>query len=261
MDLLKPGSKAVIFFWLLIIIGVGNAIFPAELSAEGVTQQHQIRGQVAIIIDDVGFNSEHMEEFIGLPVKLTWAILPLAPFGQQYASEAKKLGVEVLLHQPLEPLDINQDPGPGLIKRGATNEEIRRQLALNLESVPGAVGVNNHMGSAGTADEPLMNVLMGAVKQSNLFFIDSETGPHSVTGQYARLYQVPYGRRDVFIDNDADFPSKLAALENLLEIAVTHGSAIGIGHARKGTGAAIQAMLPRFAAAGVELVYVSELTK
>jgi polysaccharide deacetylase 2 family uncharacterized protein YibQ len=261
MDLMKPGSRAGLFLWLFLICGVGTAIFPVKMRAAALTQSPEVRGKVAIIIDDIGLSSENMDEVIGLPTTMTWAILPETAYGRQYAAEARKLGVEILLHQPLEPLDSNQDPGPGLIKREDTATQVSQQLALNLESVPGAVGINNHMGSAGTADEPLMNVLMWAVKRSNLFFIDSETGPHSVAWQYARLYQVPFGRRDVFIDNDQAFQTKRDALEKLLELAVRHGSAIGIGHARKGTGAAIQAMLPRFAGAGVELVHVSELTK
>jgi polysaccharide deacetylase 2 family uncharacterized protein YibQ len=128
-------------------------------------------------------------------------------------------------------------------------------------SIPGAVGVNNHMGSAGTADYRLMLVLMSEIKKRNLFFIDSLTTPRSVGDKCAALYRVPMAKRNVFIDNAEDLDSKIRALEELLRYALKYGTAIGIGHARPGTGEAILTMLPKFAAAGVEIAPVSQLVK
>ena len=49
----------------------------------------------------------------------------------------------------------------------------RPGLERDLDSVPGAVGVNNHMGSAATADPRLMRVVARVLARRGLFFVDS----------------------------------------------------------------------------------------
>ena len=46
----------------------------------------------------------------------------------------------------------DHDPGPFALTTGLAPEEIRRRLADALARVPGAIGINNHMGSRVTAD-------------------------------------------------------------------------------------------------------------
>ncbi|MGE5582117.1 MAG: divergent polysaccharide deacetylase family protein [Bacillota bacterium] len=227
----------------------------------GVTSPLKRMTRVAIIIDDVGYVSQPADEMLKVPAPLTWAILPDAPYTKKYRELAKAHGFEILLHLPLEPLDSNENPGPGVIKRGWTEEEVGDQLNQDLAEVPEAVGINNHMGSAGTSDDRLMEILMKEVKQRRLFFVDSMTTPGSVAEKYARLNQIPFAKRKIFIDNDQNLNSKKAALRKLIKIALRDGPAIGIAHVRQGTAEAIMEMLPEFAKAGVEIVPVSELVK
>lgn len=49
-----------------------------------------------------------------------------------------------------------------------------------LETVPGAVGVNNHQGSEATADPRLMRELMPVLRDHRLFYIDSRTTTNAV---------------------------------------------------------------------------------
>jgi polysaccharide deacetylase 2 family uncharacterized protein YibQ len=217
------------------------------------------QARVGIIIDDVGASMETMDEFLKIDAPLAWSILPFTTFARECALLGKEHGYEIMLHLPLEPINDQEDPGPGLIRRSYCENQIINQFILDLLGVPGAIGVNNHMGSAGTADYRLMLVLMSELKKRNLFFIDSLTTYRSVGDKCAALYRVPMAKRNVFIDNEADMASKLSALGELLQQALKYGTAIGIGHARKGTGEAIFAMLPQFAAAGVEIVPVSQL--
>ena len=58
----------------------------------------------------------------------------------------------ILLHLPME-AKTGRNPGPGAILTGAEEEEIATRVGENLASVPGAIGVNNHMGSKATANE------------------------------------------------------------------------------------------------------------
>lgn len=217
--------------------------------------------RVALIIDDVGSVRKAADAMLKVPARLTWAVLPFTPHGKEYIQAAKERGFEVILHLPMEPLDRSNSPGPGVIKGEWTEEEIIKQLEANLNQVPGAVGINNHMGSAGTADERLMGIIMGYLKNKDLFFIDSMTSQHSLGEAIARRYQVKFNKRNVFIDNLKDLTSKKNALRELIKLALRKGEAIGIGHVRDGTAEAIIEMLPEFEKAGIAIVPVSELVK
>jgi polysaccharide deacetylase 2 family uncharacterized protein YibQ len=219
------------------------------------------KARVAIIIDDVGYVTGSTDEMLKVPAPLTFSVLPFGPYSQKYAAAAKERGFEIMLHLPLEPLNPKVNPGPGVIKRDFTEEEVSEELNRDLEQVPEAVGINNHEGSAGTSDDRLMGILMEALKKRQMFFVDSMTVASSVALKYARLNQIPCAKREIFIDNQTDLASKKETLRELMKIALREGTAIAIGHVRKGTAEAITEMLPEFAKAGVEVVPVSELVK
>jgi|GEM_PF-3236938 polysaccharide deacetylase 2 family uncharacterized protein YibQ len=218
------------------------------------------RAQVAIIIDDLGFVQEATEAFWELEIPLTFAVLPWGRYSKTHACEARKRNQEVILHLPLEPLDPQTDPGPGVLRTDFSPEQIRQQLRANLAAVPGIIGVNNHMGSKGTQDRPLMQLLMAELKQAGLFFIDSLTIHTSVAATVAHEHGVPTAVRDVFLDGSG-VEAIPAQIDLLIEKALTAGSAIGIAHTRPGVAAALQSAMPRFEAAGIELVHVSTLVK
>lgn len=223
-------------------------------------QPVQPRAQVAIIIDDLGFVQEATEAFWELEIPLTFAVLPWGRYSKTHACEARKRNQEVILHLPLEPLDPQTDPGPGVLRTDFSPEQIRQQLRANLAAVPGIIGVNNHMGSKGTQDRPLMQLLMAELKQAGLFFIDSLTIHTSVAATVAHEHGVPTAVRDVFLDGSG-VEAIPAQIDLLIEKALTAGSAIGIAHTRPGVAAALQSAMPRFEAAGIELVHVSTLVK
>lgn len=219
------------------------------------------QSKAAIIIDDVGYRKEAADELLNIPAQLTWAILPFAPYSEVYREAAKVRGFEIILHLPLEPIDQRWNPGPGVIMRDWAINQILAQFNADLTAVPDAVGINNHMGSAGTQDRRLMGILMREMKQRQLFFVDSMTNPYSVAEKYAGVHQVPFARRQVFIDNEPDMEPQTAALRKLIKLALQEGTVIGIAHARPGIARAIASMLPEFEKAGVEIVPVSELVK
>jgi polysaccharide deacetylase 2 family uncharacterized protein YibQ len=216
--------------------------------------------RVALILDDVGFVREPVEAFFLIEAPLTLAVLPWGEYSQQHAEKAKNHGFEVMLHLPLEPLDPAVLPGPGTLYGDASLEENRWQLRANIRSIPGITGANNHMGSKGTQDPALMRLVMEELKAEGLFFVDSFTIEGSVGLQTARELGVPAAERDLFLDHygTEDIPRQL---ENLLQTALEQGSAIGILHPRPGAAEALAGFLPRFQAAGVEIVPVSELVE
>lgn len=217
--------------------------------------------RVALIIDDVGYQKEAADELLKIPAHLTWAILPFTPYSEVYRKAARDHGFEIILHLPLEPEGRQWNPGPGAIMRDWATDRIRDQFDTDLKAVPGVVGINNHMGSAGTRDQRLMGILMEEMKQRKLFFVDSMTDARSVAEKYAEKDQVPFAKRRVFIDNEPDPESQTAALRKLIKLALKEGAAIGIAHARPGIARTIAGMLPEFQKAGVEIVPVSELVQ
>ena len=71
-------------------------------------------------------------------------------------------------------------PEPDELRVGMRAQEVPAALAGMLETVPHAVGVNNHEGSRATSDPALMDALMPALRERGLFFIDSRTAAATV---------------------------------------------------------------------------------
>jgi len=214
--------------------------------------------QVALIIDDCGQWLDTERGVIALPIPVTLAVLPHVHYSKLIAQEASDAGKGVMLHLPMEPVS-HAYPGPGEIKTDMNDDAIVAQAEDDVAQVPLAKGVNNHEGSAASADERVMRDFMGVVKNHGLFFIDSMTSSKSVGYSVAQADGVPNASRDVFLDNEADVAYTEHQLQRTLEIAEKNGTAIAIGHPKPTTLEAIKVMYPQMQAAGVEFVLVSDL--
>ncbi len=182
-----------------------------------------------IVIDDVGYNLAQLKPFLALPFPVTIAVLPQVDHSAEAASLAAEAGKEVLLHQPMQALGGN-NPGPGAIRLGMPREEVASTLAKNLDSLPQAVGVNNHMGSAATRDHPIMAAVLELVKKRGIYYLDSLTAPGTATAALCRELSIPYWERDVFLDNSGDRQSIIGALEEGKKVASARGASVLIGH-------------------------------
>jgi hypothetical protein len=189
------------------------------------------RPMVAIIIDDMGYEIEVAENFLSLDCPLTYSILPQSPFQREIAQSAHDRGCQVMLHLPMEPREYPEvDPGPGALLTGMTTDERIGLLKSHLNAVPHISGVNNHMGSKMSADSAQMNQILSIVKKNKLFYIDSLTAADSRSGSSARLFQVPFARRDVFLDHVPEVEFIRGQLDRLVAVARKNGKAVGIGH-------------------------------
>jgi polysaccharide deacetylase 2 family uncharacterized protein YibQ len=139
--------------------------------------------------------------------------------------------------------------------------EIRAVVRSDLESVPGAVGINNHMGSKGTADYRVMRVILDIVRGAGLLYVDSVTTPRTIAAPVAEEIGVRTAARAVFLDNENDETAIRRQVFRAMTVARERGSAIAIGHAQRLTPRVVMAMLPEFDRAGVVLVPVSTLVK
>lgn len=216
---------------------------------------------IAIVIDDLGQDVKQAKEVLALSGKVTVAVLPGLAQSKNVANLAKQAGHEVLLHMPMEPLKNHEKTQtPGTLSADMTPMAFLTAVSDDVESVPGAIGVNNHEGSALTENKEAMKFLMAELKTRNLFFLDSLTNAKSVAYATAIEFGMKAAKRDVFLDNEGDNPEYIRRqLDELVEIARNHGKAIGIGHPHPVTLRELRKWLAGTNSQGIEIVPVSRL--
>lgn len=195
--------------------------------------------RVAIIVDDVGLNPEALNQLLGLNMELTFSVLPYAPSAPQVSSKIKSQGRELWLHLPMEPLG-NHNPGQGALLVSMSQNELERLTREALERVPGAVGVNNHMGSRLTQNVQAVSVPLRVIKEKQLMFIDSVTSPKSMAWSIAREMGITTGQRDIFLDHQVKESIIIQQIEKLIRLAESKGYAIAICHPHAATIAALK---------------------
>ncbi|MGE5255442.1 MAG: divergent polysaccharide deacetylase family protein [Hyphomicrobiales bacterium] len=217
--------------------------------------------RVAIIIDDVGYDRHLAEKLIDLNAPLTLSILPHSPHQESIARLAHDRGLDVMLHLPMEPVEYPEiNPGPGVLLTAMAPDELLRVLEEDLAAVPYIQGVNNHMGSRLTARSEQMYQVFSVLKRRGLFFIDSRTTNESVCRSSARLFQIPFTQRDVFLDHVHDAAFIRKQIRELVRIAQLKGEAVGIAHPHPTTYAILKEELPSLRQQ-VEIVPVSRLVR
>ena len=245
-----------------IILALAARPRPPVATAPGGSEEPRL----AIIIDDMGHDRAPAEELLALPIPLTISVLPHQPFSREVAEETFRRGDQVLLHLPMEP-ETGSGGMEGAIQEpielrvGMSAGDVDSTLAGMLETVPHAAGVNNHEGSRATSDAPLMQALMPALRQRNLFFIDSRTSASTVAYSTALRDGVPAAARKVFLDDTATKEAILAQLELAAKEAQRDGSAIAIGHPHPATIAALTQAAPGLESRGIRLVFASDLLR
>jgi polysaccharide deacetylase 2 family uncharacterized protein YibQ len=217
--------------------------------------------RLAIILDDVASDPAAVNAIFALHYPLTLSILPNHPRSTQIAQEAHSRGYQVMLHLPMESL-ANETPESQELRPGMPPAEISSVLNEMLNSVPYAVGVNNHQGSLATSNPRLMAEFMPLLASHKLFFIDSRTTSATVAYDTAHSAGVPCAFRNVpFLD---DIP-EVAAIRRQLEIAARDArektQAIAIGHPHPETLRALSEFLPQAEAQGIHLVHASDLVR
>jgi uncharacterized protein len=216
------------------------------------------RAKLAIIIDDLGYDRELAESIFQLPFPLTLSVLPHLPHSTEIAEEAFRRGYQVMLHLPMEAKSDEKAESIEL-RPGMDPAEVVRVMQGMLSTVPQALGVNNHQGSLGTSDVALMDAIMPALHERDLYFVDSRTAPSSIAVAAARRARVPAASRDIFLDDAADPHSIRHELDQAVRYAKAHGEAVAIGHPRPATVAALSEYLPEIEREGIALVFASQV--
>jgi polysaccharide deacetylase 2 family uncharacterized protein YibQ len=213
---------------------------------------------IGVIIDDMGYSPGSLQQLIAMPGPLTLSFLPDAESTPAMLAQARHHDFEIMLHLPMEPMG-DQNPGLQALTVGMEADEIRQRVRRAIDQVPGAVGVNNHMGSRFTADARRLEIVMEELRRRWLFFIDSRTNPLSVAESVALANGIPATARNVFIDHDPSAGAIVRQLAIIERIARHGGSVVAIGHPYPTTLAALAAWLPTLEGRGFRLVRASEV--
>lgn len=236
--------------WKKRIIGLGALV--GLLWSMSVTA-----GKLAIVIDDIGYRGAEDQAILALPQAVAVAIIPSAPYASARAKQAYAQQRDILIHLPMQPKG-NAAIESGALRLGMNAEQVDGLIRAARQAVPYAIGLNNHMGSAATADKPLMQLLMKALAREQLFFLDSKTIGSSVAYQTAKAFGVRALERHIFLDDSDKLADVARQFQQAVALARKNGVAIMIGHPRKNSVSVLQqglANLPQ----DVQLVSMSSL--
>ena len=214
--------------------------------------------RVALVIDDLGRSLADVDKLERLGVPITYAVLPFETKTAEVTAKLRGLGAEILLHLPMEP-GGTANPGPGALRVSMTRDELALATRQALQAVPGAVGVNNHMGSRLTADASAMTAILSELQGRSLFFLDSRTSAASTGYDTARALGLASAKRQVFLDPDPSVEQIRYQFHRLLELARQRGAAIAIGHPYPPTFEVLASEVPRALELGYEFVGASYL--
>jgi len=219
------------------------------------------RPMIAIVIDDVGINQARTRRTIDLPAPLTLSFIPYGYNLKALVASARKAGHEILVHIPMEPLDLKWNPGPNALLTNHDNAEILRRLRWGLDQFDGYVGVSNHMGSKFTAWRPGMTTVLREIRSRGLLFLDSWTSNRSLGLAMSQEINIPSVARDIFIDHDISRSEIQDSLGKLERIARRRGFAIGIGHPHDLTTSILAKWIDQVRLRGVDLVPISSIVR
>ena len=172
-----------------------------------------------------------------LPVAL--ALWPHAAARRPVQQVARDMGLDVLLHMPMEAMPRKNgtapNPGPGALETDMDAYAMEHALDKALAQVPTALGFNNHMGSGFTGRRDACRMLAGLAYGRGLFVLDSVTRGNSQLETSMVRQGIVTASRHVFLDDPQGTDKVLAALDKAARLARKQGIAIAIGHPHAST--------------------------
>ena len=263
---------------IIIIIVLGASNFAALRKLDLLTRGSEIKNQettetvkdidqdtlgvIVLVIDDFGYRNDNISDgFLNLSIPITCAIIPGHTASKKFAEKAVSYGKEVIIHMPME--SENYSPGEDEYKllTSMTSELLENKLIQAFESLPEAIGMNNHQGSKATSDSKTMTVLASVLKDRGKYFIDSRTSSLTIGEKTMISFGVPTARRNIFLDNNNDLDKIEEQMNKLANSAKKNGVAVGLGHARKNTLSVIEKVVPDLLDKGFVFQFASQVVK
>lgn len=190
---------------------------------------------LVFVIDDAGLHVENVRRYTALPFPITIAVLPKLAESERCAAQVRADGKELMLHQPMQAVNLSINPGTGKISPDMTSAEVIAQIRENLASLGGGVrGFNNHEGSLITEDVVKMRAVLETAAGEGIYFLDSRTTAQSTAREVALERDMRIFERNApFLDNAVTREDMLAEIRKGLVVANKAGYAIIIGHVDK----------------------------
>ncbi len=271
--LLLPVAALVLFFlWGFLHGAISEIRRPASVHKEAsalttapstasTTRSAVTHGNIVLILDDVGFDHQPLEAAMSIDPNVNFAVLPNGKRSSELAAVLHDRGFELLCHLPMEPEGFPRiSPGDGAVLTSMSDGQIAQTTRANVEAIPFALGVNNHMGSRATADRRVMTDVLGALPKG-MYFIDSRTTGSSLASSIAHTMRVKTASRNVFLDDVQDATAIRRQLDELVQTAASHGFAIGIGHMYASTVEVLAEEAPKLRASGFRFVRASSVVE
>jgi len=201
------------------------------MAAYGPAAKADGRPRIALVITGLGINARITAAAIkALPAAVTLAFASNAGDVQNWISQARAAGHEVLLEVPMEPYDFpDSDPGPHTLTVTASENSNIDRLTWALTRATGYSGVTNFLGGRFMASPDSLAPVMTFLARRGLLFFDSEQDAHSAAPDVARQLNAPYVGNSLSVDDiqsAAEIDSRLSALESR---ARSGASAVGVG--------------------------------
>lgn len=186
--------------------------------------------KIAFVFDDGGQNLMQLEKFLSLPFPITIAVLPKLPHSVDSAKKIRASKNELILHQPMQSVNENVNPGKCAITPEMTENQIISVLFENVNEIAPISGLNNHEGSAITADAEKVATILKFASEEGIYFLDSRTNVQTKVPYVAEQMGYSYYERNIFLDNEKTRENVLKELKKGLNIANRDGQVIMIGH-------------------------------
>ncbi len=220
--------------------------------------------RIAILLRGVGRDDRNSGDAVTkLPPAISLAFMPYAGVAQQWARKAAEQGHEVIVQLPLEPTDYPvNNPGPETLLTSSSVDQNASRLGTILARFDGYSGVTNFLGGRMLQSKNALRPILEEVKSRGLIYVgEGNTKSHAIVRGLAGEIGLRYGGANVMIDAQPTPAAIQSALERLITIARTQGSAIGLGYASRSTIEQLEAWSRTLAAQGVTLVPVGTLAQ
>lgn len=217
--------------------------------------------RVAILVGGMGLNAQTTSTAISsLPAGVT---LGFAPYGRnlsELAARAREKGHETILQTPMEGFGGEaEEPGPHVLRTGATANELLSRLHWHMSRYQGYAGVAGFMGARFTSDATAFGIVMREVTRRGLFYFDDGASARSQALALAAEIRAPIVRADVTIEGE---PAALdEALARLEKLARERGYAVGYANGLPVAVDRIARFARRLESRGVMLAPVSAMTR
>lgn len=216
---------------------------------------------VAIIIDDIGYDRKNSFRAAALHKYVTLAFLPDAPHSQEVALVARRKNLEMMLHIPMQSTVFQSAREPFMLSLNQSEGEFKSTLRSMLTRFPEIRGVNNHQGSLLTRHPGHMQWLMEELlEQGGLYFVDSRTHKGSVAAQLSKEAGLETAERTFFLDpNGNDYATTNRQANKVLSLARTEPFITVIAHPFSQSIKVLKSLIAQLEQRGHKIVTVSHL--